>query len=76
MAATDPVALVRPGDRIEGDPTPGSGGASIVEAGPGDFLHVPKVAIHRESNPGDTRSRIVVVRAGEGPPVVNVDGPG
>ena len=53
----------------------GPGGRAIVEAGPGDFLHVPKGAIHRESNPGDTESQIVVVRAGHGPAVVNVDAP-
>ena len=46
-----------------------------VEAGPGDFLYVPKGAIHRETNPGDTESQIVVVRAGQGPPVINVDAP-
>jgi len=53
----------------------GPGGGDVLEAGPGDFLRVPKGAIHRESNPGDGQSHIVVVRAGEGPAVVNVDGP-
>jgi uncharacterized RmlC-like cupin family protein len=53
----------------------GPGGAHVVEAVPGDFLHVPKGAVHRESNPGDTVSHLVVVRAGDGPAVVNVDGP-
>lgn len=53
----------------------GRGGADVVEAGPGDFLHVPKGAIHREGNPGDEESHLVVVRAGHGPAVVNVDGP-
>ena len=53
----------------------GPGGNSVVEAGPGDFVHVPKGAIHREANPGDEESHIVVVRAGRGPAVVNVDGP-
>ena len=53
----------------------GPGGADVVEARPGDFLHVPKGAIHREGNPGDEESHIVVVRAGHGPAVVNVDGP-
>jgi uncharacterized RmlC-like cupin family protein len=53
----------------------GPGGAVVVEAAAGDFVHVPKWAIHRESNPGDTESHLVVVRAGQGPPVVNVDGP-
>src|SRR5262245_46220431 len=53
----------------------GPGGQQVVDAGPGDFLHVPKGAVHRESNPGDHESQIVVVRAGHGPTVVNLDGP-
>jgi uncharacterized RmlC-like cupin family protein len=53
----------------------GPGGTSVVEAEPGDFLHVPKGAIHREGNPGDEAGQIIVVRAGSGPAVVNVDGP-
>ena len=53
----------------------GPGGHLVTEAGPGDFVHVPRGAIHRESNPKDNESRIVVVRAGHGPPTVNVDGP-
>ena len=53
----------------------GPGGAEVVEAGPGDFLHVPAGAIHRESNPSDEESRLIVVRAGHGPPTANVDGP-
>ena len=124
MGAADPVRLVRPADRVEGQRTPGMtreqalaiegmwaglvrteaqmitgwhhhadydtsiyvvdgllrmesgpGGTEVVEAGPGDFLHVPKGAIHREGNPSDQESRIVVVRAGRGPAVINVDGP-
>jgi uncharacterized RmlC-like cupin family protein len=53
----------------------GPGGSHVVEAGPGDFLHVAKGAIHREGNPGTEESHIIVVRAGRGPAVVNVDGP-
>jgi quercetin dioxygenase-like cupin family protein len=41
----------------------------------GDFLHVPKGAIHREGNDGDRESHLVVVRAGRGAPTINVDGP-
>ena len=121
LAASDPVSLIRPEDRVEGDQTPGMvreqavttgamwaglvrtaphmvsgwhhhgdhetsiyvisgvlrmesgpGGESVVEAGPGDFLFVPKEAIHREANPGDEESQIVVVRVGYGPTVINV----
>jgi len=124
LAGSDPVSLIRPEDRVEGDPTPGmireqaaltekmwaglvrteshmvsgwhhhgdyetsiyvitgalrmeSGpeGKSVVEAGPGDFLFVPKGAIHRESNPGEMESQIVVARSGKGRAVFNVDGP-
>jgi uncharacterized RmlC-like cupin family protein len=53
----------------------GIGGTDVVEAVAGDFLHVPPGAIHRESNPSDAESHIVVVRAGRGIPTVNVEGP-
>jgi len=119
-----PVQLVRPGERTEGQPTPGmhreqalatdtmwagyvttdagavsswhhhgehestiyvvsgalrmefgAGGRDVLDAGPGDFLYVPPHAVHREGNPTDEQSGIVVVRGGTGPPVFNVDGP-
>jgi uncharacterized RmlC-like cupin family protein len=53
----------------------GPGGSSIVEAGPGDFVYVPKGAVHRESNPSAEPADIVVVRAGWGESTINVDGP-
>ncbi len=53
----------------------GPDGQDVVEAVAGDFLHVPPNAIHRESNPGDAESQIVVVRAGRGAPTVNTEGP-
>ena len=54
----------------------GPGGASEVEAGAGDFLHVPPHTVHREANPGSELSTAVIARAGSsGPPTVNVDGP-
>ena len=53
----------------------GPGGRDTIDARAGDFLHVPKGAIHREGNPSDGESHLVVVRAGHGPPTVNVDGP-
>ena len=53
----------------------GPGGAVVLEAKPGDFLYVPPGAVHREANPGGGESHLVVVRAGSGPPVVNVPGP-
>jgi uncharacterized RmlC-like cupin family protein len=53
----------------------GRGGEGSFDAGPGDFVFVGKQLVHRESNPSPEPAAIVVVRAGEGEPVVNVDGP-
>ena len=53
----------------------GPGGAQAVDAGPGDFVLIPKRAVHRESNVGTTASQEVVTRSGTGPLTVNVDGP-
>ena len=53
----------------------GPGGTEVLDAGPGDFMYVAPGAVHRESNPTELVSQIVVVRAGSGEPVFNVDGP-
>jgi uncharacterized RmlC-like cupin family protein len=54
----------------------GAGGEQFVEAGPGDFLHVPAHTVHRELNPGAQASTAVIARAGAGgSPTVNVAGP-
>jgi uncharacterized RmlC-like cupin family protein len=53
----------------------GSRGSLVLDARPGDFLYVPRDAIHRESNPGQTECTAVILRAGTGQVVVNVDGP-
>jgi uncharacterized RmlC-like cupin family protein len=53
----------------------GPDGLNTVEAGPGDFLYVPKGVVHRESNPSAELADIVVVRAGRGESTINVDGP-
>jgi uncharacterized RmlC-like cupin family protein len=50
-------------------------GNDLIDAEPGDFVFVPKGAIHRESNPAETESQLVVVRAGTGEAVINVEGP-
>jgi uncharacterized RmlC-like cupin family protein len=52
----------------------GPEGRESVEAGPGDFVSVPPRVIHREATPGDEVTA-VVIRAGGGEVVVNVDGP-
>lgn len=46
-----------------------------LDAGPGDFVHVPAYTVHRESNPTDEPSVAVIARAGGGTPTVNVDAP-
>lgn len=54
----------------------GAAGAESVTAEPGDFVYIPSRTVHRESNPSSEESHLVVVRAGQGPPTINVDGPG
>jgi uncharacterized RmlC-like cupin family protein len=53
----------------------GPNGSKRLEARPGDFLYVPRAAVHRESNPSETECAAVVLRAGTGEVVVNVDRP-
>ena len=53
----------------------GAGGSTSVEAGPGDFVHVPPWVVHREANPGTETATAVIARSGRGEPTVNVDGP-
>jgi len=53
----------------------GPDGEVVAQAGPGEFLHVPAGAVHRESNPGSERSTAVIARSGHGAPTVNVVGP-
>ena len=53
----------------------GPDGSATLEAGPGDFVYVPRGAVHRESNPSAEPADIVVVRAGQGESTINVDGP-
>ena len=53
----------------------GPGGRDVVEAQPGDFVFVPPHAVHREVNPASSDAAIIVVRAGSGEAVFNVEGP-
>lgn len=53
----------------------GPQGNEAIEAQEGDFILVPKHAVHRESNPQQVESQVIVVRAGTGEPVFNVEGP-
>ena len=63
--------IVRGAMRLEFGPD----GATVVEAGEGDFVHVPANVIHRESNPTGETSTAVIARSGNGAVTVNVDGP-
>lgn len=53
----------------------GPAGGEVLEGHPGDFMYVAPGAIHRESNPTEQESHIIVVRSGSGASVTNVDGP-
>jgi len=53
----------------------GPNGSNTVEANPGDFIYVPKGAVHRESNPSAEPADLIVVRAGVGESTFNVEGP-
>jgi len=53
----------------------GPGGGQALEAGPGDFVRIPRGIVHREVNVGSTASQEVITRSGTGPLTVNVDGP-
>ena len=51
------------------------GHEGYVDAHAGDFVHVPALTVHRESNPLDVPSVAVIARAGGGIPTVNVEPP-
>jgi uncharacterized RmlC-like cupin family protein len=53
----------------------GPGGADSVQVGEGGFFHVPARLVHRDVNPLDEPQEIILTIVGEGPLVVNVDGP-
>ncbi len=54
----------------------GPDGGDSLDAVPGDFIYIAPHEIHREGNPSGEPGSAVVVRAGHGDPVFNVDGPG
>jgi uncharacterized RmlC-like cupin family protein len=53
----------------------GPGGLNHVEAGSGDFVHVPRGVVHRERNPAPQEGVVILFRVGTGPAVINVEGP-
>jgi uncharacterized RmlC-like cupin family protein len=54
----------------------GPGGHDGIDAGPGDFILIPRGVIHREGTAaGSNGVEAVIVRVGHGEVVTNVDGP-
>jgi uncharacterized RmlC-like cupin family protein len=53
----------------------GPGGTESTDVEEGGFFHVPAGLIHRDVNPLDQLQELVLSVVGEGPLVVNVDGP-
>jgi uncharacterized RmlC-like cupin family protein len=53
----------------------GPGGTESTEVEEGGFFHVPAGLVHRDVNPIDQPQEIILTVVGEGPLVVNVDGP-
>lgn len=53
----------------------GPGGADSTDVEEGGFFHVPAGLVHRDVNPLDQPQEIVLTIVGEGPLVINLDGP-
>lgn len=53
----------------------GADGRESIVAGPGDVVFNPAGAVHRETTGADQDAEAFVVRVGDGPHLVNVEGP-
>jgi quercetin dioxygenase-like cupin family protein len=53
----------------------GADGADATDVPEGGFFHVPAGLIHRDVNPSEDPQEIIIAVVGEGPLVVNVEGP-
>ena len=53
----------------------GPGGGSSIQASAGDFIFNPANVVHRETTSTEGEVEAFVLRVGDGPLVVNVDGP-
>ena len=53
----------------------GEKGQEVLEAHAGDFALIPPDTVHRESNPSNEESQLIVIRSGTGVPTFNVDSP-
>ena len=54
----------------------GAHGTEVAHVAAGDFVHIPAHLVHRESVPDEGGAGVIVRVGGEGPTVINVDGPG
>ncbi|HXH95577.1 MAG TPA: cupin domain-containing protein [Gaiellaceae bacterium] len=53
----------------------GPGGREGTDVPEGGFFHIPAGVVHRDVNPTDEPQELVLSFVGEGPLVVNLDGP-
>jgi len=53
----------------------GPGGRESTEVEEGGFFHIPAGLIHRDVNPLDEPQEIILAVVGDGPLVLNTDGP-
>ena len=53
----------------------GPGGTENTDVGEGWFFHIPVGLVHRDVNPIDEPQEFVIAFVGDGPLVVNLDGP-
>jgi quercetin dioxygenase-like cupin family protein len=53
----------------------GPEGAESTDVVEGGFFHIPRGLVHRDVNPEDERQELVLSFVGDGPLVVNLDGP-
>jgi len=53
----------------------GPGGRESADVEEGGYFHVPRGVVHRDVNPTDTPQDLIITFVGEGPLVVNLDGP-
>ncbi len=53
----------------------GPGGGSSTEVEEGGYFHVPVGLVHRDVNPDDQPQDMLIAFVGDGPLVVNLEGP-
>lgn len=53
----------------------GPNGEKSLDFEAGDYMYVPPRVVHRDNNPADAKQVAILSLVGDGPWVVNVDGP-